>query len=201
VMDILHPLLNRIGESSLFAGRPALAISGCAFLLVFVLAFHPELVRNRPDKPVLPSLDLFLDQVKPGTTVSALSTSVPVLASVYDHGLKWGSRFAHLWMLPAIIQNEMGRTSSYSPFKQLSPQTTLRLAALQRQEVTEDLHYWNPDLVLVPICTPKRPCQGMEGKDLDLVAWFKRSSDFSEAWLRYERQPGIEGYDVYRLAR
>ena len=201
VLDLLHPSLGGLEKSPLFSGWPAVALSGCVILLICVVALHPKIARYRAKNPASTPLDLFLDQVKPGTTVSALSTSVPALASVYDHGLPWGSRFAHLWMMPAIIQNEMGRTSLSSPYKQLSPQLTSGLAALQRQEVTEDLNYWHPDLVLIPHCTRENPCQGIEGKDLDVLAWFERSPDFTRVWSHYTPQPGIEGYDVYRLAR
>jgi hypothetical protein len=201
LIDVFRPLWIKIGDGPLLASRTVSAVSGCALLAVFVLTLHPALVRKRrPEISGSASLNMFLDQIEPGTTVSALSTSVGVLAAVYNHGLKWGSRFAHLWMMPAIIQNEMGRTSSSSPFKQLSPQTTAALAALQRQEVAEDLSYWHPDVVLVPICTRTSDCQGMEGKDIDMVAWFERSPEFSKAWSRYVRQPSIEGFDVYRLA-
>ena len=201
LVDIFHPFLEKIGESPFLTGRPALALSGCAFLLVILFMVHPSIVRNRPNSTVSAPLDLFFNQVEPGTTVYVFSTSVPSLASAYKHDLNWGSRYAGLWMLPAIIQNEMGRTSSSTPFKKLSAQTTSRLAAQQRQEITEDLNYWQPTIVLISLCTRERNCQGMEGKDIDLLAWFKRSPDFARTWLRYDRQSDIEGYEVYRLAR
>ena len=198
VLDLLQPWLRRFEKVSLFHGPAALAISGCVLVLTLIVALHPAVARyHRHPFPATP-LDLFLAQQKPGTSVSALSTQVTVLAAVYDHELTWGSRFAHLWMMPAIIQNEMGRNSPSSPYKQLSPQTLTRLATLQRQQVAEDLSYWHPDLVLVPHCTLHQPCQGMEGKNIDLVAWFKRSSDFATVWSNYQQQPGPEGYDVYR---
>ncbi len=199
--DLLHPFFGRIAPTRLLAGRPRFVLSGCALLLVLVLILRPEIVRDpRMEQDVSP-VTVFMEQVKPGTTVSSLSTSVPILASAFDHGLNWGSRFAHLWMLPAILQNEMGRTSASSPFKQLSAEKTEALAALQRREVAEDLVYWHPDFVLVPVCTREEPCQGIEGKDVNLVAWFKRSPEFSEVWSRYEQQAGFAGYEVYRLAK
>ena len=199
LVDVLHPLWTKIGDSRFVADPVVFALSGCALLFAGILAFHPALVRKRAEITGSVALNSFLDQVAPGTTVSALSTSVFVMAATYDHGLKWGSRFAHLWLVPALIQNEMGRTSPSTPFKQLSPETMLRLSTLQRQEVAEDLSYWHPDVVLVSICTRDSDCQGIQGKDVDLVAWFERSPQFAEAWSKYVRQPGIEGFDVYRL--
>jgi hypothetical protein len=104
-----------------------------------------------------------------------------------------------MWMMPAIIQNERGRTSASTPFKQLSPERTAWLAALQRRQSTEDLNYWHPSVVLVQRCTTEKPCQGVEGKNFDMIGWLRQSPGFAAAWSHYQRQPGIDGYDVYKL--
>jgi len=200
-IDLIGPFLQKAYEEK--SAWPWIKLSGLSTLallcLLFILHPHPHL--NGAKSPGTKKLDAFLDGVRPGTTVSILSTSVLPLASAYNHQLVWGSRFAHLWMLPAIIQNERGRTSPSSPFKQLPVATTAALAELQRKETAEDLNYWTPALVLIARCTTNDPCQGIEGKDVDLLSWFQRSSEFSDAWRTYEAQPSIDGFDVYRSVR
>jgi hypothetical protein len=119
------------------------------------------------------------------------------MGTIFNHGLGWGSRFACLWMLPAIIQNEQGPTNALVPFKRLSLPTLSRLAARQRTETTEDLNYWQPVVVLVQQCSTDKPCQGIEGKNFDTISWFAQSPDFAKAWSHYRQQPGIQDFDVY----
>jgi hypothetical protein len=103
-------------------------------------------------------------------------------------------------MLPAIVQNELGPTGGPAPFKRLSPETVARLAALQRTESAEDLNYWRPSVVLVEQCNLKHSCQGIEGKDFNMVSWFLQSPEFATVWSHYQRQPDFGNYDVYTSA-
>jgi hypothetical protein len=145
--------------------------------------------------------DFAFSALPPSTTVYAISTGVPALASAYYYHLNWGGRFAHLWMLPAIIQNETGRKPGSVPFKRLSRETVAYLGTLQRRETTEDLNHWRPEVVLVEHCTPEGlQCSGLEGKQVDLLEWFLRDPQFATVWSHYRRQPSsIPRFDVYRL--
>jgi hypothetical protein len=177
------------------------AAAAIVVAILCVIAVHPY--RHLPDPRGLKDVeaDQVFAQYKPSTTVYAFTTSVYPVASAYNHGLNWGSRFAHLWMLPAIIQNELGPTGPPAPFKRLAPQRSAELAALLRSEVTDDLNYWQPSVVLVDRCTIEQPCLGLEKKNFDAIPWFLQSPQFAEVWSHYQRQPSIDGYDVYRLTR
>jgi hypothetical protein len=199
LIDLLYPVIGKLTSDSLLFRRTALVASALMTVLLCVIATHPRILYPDPKRLQGNELDRFLTQYKLSTTVYVFSTSESGLYSTYNHGLNWGSRFAHLWMLPAIIQNELGPTGSPAPFKRLSSERLATLAALQRTESAEDLNYWRPSIVLVQQCTVERPCQGIDGKNFDMISWFQQGPEFAEAWSRYQRQAGIDGYDVYRL--
>jgi hypothetical protein len=198
LIDFLYPVIAEFPSALFFNRTTALAASGLMAVLLCAMSIHPRLAFFRQPQPEpVNELDQFLAQCRPDTTVYVFSTGVPALASVYNHGLQWGSRFAHLWMLPAIVKNESG--TPQVPFKRLPPATLARLARLQRSETTEDLNYWHPSVVLVQLCSQQNPCQGLLGRDFNMLSWFERSAEFSAVWSHYRKQPGIAGFDVYTL--
>jgi hypothetical protein len=48
------------------------------------------------------------------------------------------------------------------------------------------------------VCTSQHSCQGIEGKNFDMISWFSQSPAFAAAWSPYRRQPRIENFDVYQ---
>lgn len=143
------------------------------------------------------ALDAVLRQCAPEETVYVFSTGVPAMATTYRHNLTWGSRFAHLWMLPALVQNELGPAGPDAPFKRLSTQRLAEISTIQREESAEDLDYWKPAMVLVQQCTAAKPCQGLEDKNFSILAWFLQGREFASAWSHYQRQFSVDGFDVY----
>jgi hypothetical protein len=153
---------------------------------------------RRPPAPTVSDLDRIYSQCPSSTTVYVFSTRVPPMATAYNHNLTWGSRFAHLWMMPAILQNELGASPPPAPFKHLPPETLARIAALQRAQSTDDLNYWHPSVVLVERCNQENPCQGIEGKTFSMLEWFRGSPQFDAAWSHYRQQPSPSPiYDLY----
>lgn len=194
-IDLLSPYFARVSRS-----RRLVALCVTPLLLY---ALSGRLNAKIPNV-VFTETDPVFSRIPPSTTVYAISTGVPPLASAYYHHLNWGGRFAHLWMIPAILQNETGPKPPPAPFKRLPPETVAYLGDLQRRETTEDLNRWHPTIVLVERCRAESlasACQGLEGKNIDLVAWFERSPDFAAVWSHYRRQPSpLERFDVYTLA-
>lgn len=199
LVDLLYPAIVRLTASPVFVRRFMVAAAVASAVMLCAIAIHPRLAYFARKQPDSSPLNLFLTQFKPSTTVYIFSTSVTPMSDAYVHGLNWGSRFAHLWMMPAIIQNELGPVGPYVPFKRLSPQRLSELATLQRTETTEDLNYWHPSIVLVQHCSKQEPCQGLEGKNFDMIAWFQQSPEFAATWSHYQQQPGIPNFDVYKL--
>jgi hypothetical protein len=204
VVDFLYPVIIRVAsDERLVRGT---LVGACAVTAVVLVTIGVNYRWMLPDPSQLQSFDTdrYLSQYGPSTTVYTFSTDVRNLSSVYNHGLNWGGRFAHLWMLPAILQNELGPTTRSGPFKKLSPETLNRLATLQRTESAEDLKYWRPSVVLVENCNERHTCVGIEGKDFDMIAWFLQSPEFATEWSHYQRQPGVdnvENYDIYKRVR
>ena len=194
--DLLLPSFDRLMNNSPLIRRIALA-AGCVILaLLGAVAIHRRIMFPASGKT---GLDYLLAQERPHETVFVFSTGVDAVASVYTARLEWGGRFAHLWMMPAILQNELGPTGPPAPFKRLSAERLAYLAALQRSQTTEDLTYWKPTVVFVDHCDAKNPCQGIEGKNFDFIAWFQQSPEFAAVWSHYQRQPGTDAYDIYKL--
>ena len=199
LFDLSHPILEDLSVNRHRITPIIFVAFGCAVVFFFELSRHPQVAgyvrKGTPPDPLV----AFFAQYHPPATVYVFSTSVPALSVAYQDHLTWGSRFAHMWMMPAIIQNETGRISSTAPFKQLPPDTLARLEALQRSQSTEDLNYWHPSVVLVQRCNAQHSCQGLGNRDFDMLAWLRQSPDFAAAWSHYQPQPGIDGYDVYKL--
>jgi hypothetical protein len=201
VADLLDPFFRRLSSEPQLLRRAAFVASGGVAALLCLIALHPDAVLRQGTHLGRFALDEYLEQYEPSTTVYAFSTRVEPLAFAYSHGLNWGGRFAHLWMLPAIIKNEQGPSDPAAPFKRLSPETVTRLANLQRTESTEDLNYWRPSIVLVEQCSTEHTCIGLEGKDFDILSWFLQSPEFAAAWSHYERQTEVDNFTVYKLVR
>ncbi len=142
-------------------------------------------------------VEALLAPYPPGTTVYVFSTSNVAFSNVFLHRFRWGSRFAHLWMLPAIVQNKLGPTRPNSPFKKLTPEALQQLESTQRTDTAQDLAYYRPTVILIDHCTQRHPCGGIEGKDFDMLTWFLESPEFAAEWTHYEREFSDASFDVY----
>lgn len=144
-----------------------------------------------------PFLEHVLASQPPGTHVYVLSTALMGFDHIFKHNLVWGGRYAHLWMLPSIAQNEAAEAGHYKPAKVLSPARVAQLAQWQRANTAADLATWKPSLVLVERCTLPNRCQAIENLNFDILAWFLQSPDFAAQWSHYRRTGGNPQYDVY----
>ncbi len=199
VVDLLQPAMGRLAAHRTFTKNATVALSIVMLLLVVGIALHPAEAFPRSSPPSNQPLDILFAQYPPSTAVYVFSTDVAPMGIAYNHGLRWGGRFAHLWMLPPIVQNELGPVGGGAPFKRLTPQTLTQLSALQREQSAEDLNYWKPSLVLIQRCTVETPCQAMGDKDFDMLAWFLQSPDFAAAWSHYRKQATAGNFDVYAV--
>jgi hypothetical protein len=197
LIDLLRPVIRRLMADSRLSTRFAFVTLGLMAIPLGAIATHPRRLIPAPQPAFYPELDQIFSQYKAPTTAYVFSTDVSPFATVFRRGLEWGSRFPDLWMLPAIIQNERGRTGAPVPFKSLPRDTVARLALLQRNETTEDLNYWRPSVILVEHCTLEHFCQAIEGKNFDIISWFLQSPEFAAAWSHYQRREGPPHFDLY----
>jgi hypothetical protein len=197
LIDLLRPVICSLMEDSRLSRRFAFVTLGLMAIPLGAIATHPRRLIPVAFPSAYPELDQIFSQYKAPTTAYVFSTRVSPFASVFRSGLEWGSRFPALWMLPAIIQNERGRTGAPVQFKSLPRDTVARLALLQRNETTEDLNYWRPSVILVEHCDLEHFCQAVEGKNFDIISWFIQSPEFAAAWSHYQRREGPPHFDLY----
>ncbi len=184
--------------SSAREARPVSALVLTAFVLAAMLVFAGwrkarPLAAARPN-----SLEARMEQLPEGATVYVFTISLNAFPVVLERHLQWGSRFAHLWMLPAIVENESGVRGKGVRFQPLPGTRVKELAELQRRELTEDLRRTQPATVFVERCDGTAICDGLQGP-LAFVPWFSQSHEFAQVWSQYRFLQAIDGFDVYTL--
>lgn len=128
----------------------------------------------------------------PGTTIFVLA---PATGAIFDflirHELEWGSRFVHLWMIPAILHAEARSSTKHD-----------ELARWTRRAVTEDLAMRRPTVVLVDRCADPAflPCIANHSQGYDVLPWFLRDADFQSVWAHYEKRQQFGPYDIWCAA-
>lgn len=160
-----------------------------------VLLFAAVWARKRHTPPAHEDMQAALMQLPPGTVVYAFSVGMNAFPAVEERQLTWASRFAHLWMLPAIRANEAASPDT-PPAHKLSSQRVVELATLQRRETTQDLLRTQPAAVFVEQCTLLHPCESYKAP-FDAVAWFAQDPGFAALWSRYALCRPIDGFDMY----
>ena len=71
---------------------------------------------------------------------------------------------------------------------------------IQRVDVIEDLHRWQPRLILIQRCQdPAVHCQVLEDRHDDLLAWFLRDPIFVKLWKNYTFSMSRGEFDAYTL--
>lgn len=171
---------------ALFAPTPLTSLQSAVGILAFAAAFLPFAHDAEVELPVpAHSVQGFLRSLAPGTPVWSLTVDLSAqFPEVLTSRLVWGSRFNHLWMLPAIQQNLAMRGGGPVPAKVLPFATLQSLEDLQRQAAVVDLARWQPRFILVPRCRAAAECFGFS-EPFDTLAWFRQSPSFAAAWSRY----------------
>jgi hypothetical protein len=200
VTDFLTPAVKRFAVNRTFG--PAIALT----TLIFMLVLLPTLVIRRHRQAELgthhkPNLETIFAKYPPQTPVFLFATSLEAFPGLSQYHLIWASRFPCLWMLPAIVRNELAAAGGPVPAKVLPPQVVSSLAAMQRNDTAEDLRDWKPALVVVKHCHTTDSCQGLEHLDFDTLAWFLKSPGFAAEWANYRQQTSQGDFDVYTRIR
>jgi hypothetical protein len=135
-------------------------------------------------------LEPVLQECGPGGLVAFLSTDVdptfPLMT--YSH-LRWRSRFAAVWPLPAVVK------AARAP--EIYGATTPELQATERftvETVVADLERAPPDLLVVD---RRRNKQAMEGIAFDFVDYFSREERFRRLFAGYRLARDLGSHTVY----
>jgi len=115
---------------------------------------------------------------------------------IFKYHLTLAQRYPTFLMLPAILRSEDPQSGPLT--KHLSPTRIAELDYIQRTDMIEDLHRWQPRLILVQRCQdPAVHCQVLEDRHDDLLAWFARDPAFRAAFAQYHYLRSSGPYDAY----
>jgi hypothetical protein len=189
----------------LFATAAAMVSSSLKALLVLLACLAVALpldIRYEARRAAAqPQPDPYLLQIwaryPPQTPVYMFSTGLAEFTDVFKHGFVWSSRYAHLWMLPAIVDNERYLAGGPRPPKPLGAARTRQLAGQLRADSAEDLSTYQPAVVLVQHCAPVTPCQALGAADFDMIHWFLQSPAFAQQWGHYRLRSSSREFDEY----
>lgn len=163
--------------------------------LLGLLLFGLVWLKKRHAPPSPDDMQAELLRLPAHTTVYAFSVGMNAFPALMERDLYWGSRFAHLWMVPAIRANEAA-TSAIPPTHILSTNRLAELAYLQRRETTEDLQRTRPKVIFLERCTAEHPCASYRAP-FNAVQWFSQDEAFAAVWSHYHFFKPVQDFDEY----
>ena len=141
----------------------------------------------------------FFTNLAPGTPVMTIAPNIDAtIQPIFKYHLTLAQRYPTFLMLPAILRSEDPQSGPLT--KHLSPTRIAELDYIQRTDMIEDLHRWQPLLILVQRCQdPAVHCQVLEDRHDDLLAWFLRDPIFVKLWKNYAFSASRGEFDAYTL--
>jgi hypothetical protein len=196
-LDLLSTLFSNAAPTT---PRQTLTLAAVT-LILFALSLPAFLARERRqvalDAKYRSDLSILLASYPPQTPVYVFSTSLGEFSAIVENHLVWTSRYNHLWMLPALVENERALAGGPPARMPLSPDRLSELADKQRSDTAEDLHLGKPTYVIVDHCTPETPCQALGPINFDILQWFLKSPAFAAEWSHYPLQSTHPAFAVY----
>lgn len=187
--DMLHRRLRQAREARQLSLAAWVVLPVCGVLL-----FGLVLVRKRHAPPPPDDLQAELLRLPAHTTVYTFSVGMNAFPALMERHLQWGSRFAHLWMMPAIRANETA--TAVPPAHLLSASRLAELASLQRRETAEDLGRTRPAVIFVERCNASHPCEAYRAP-FNAAQWFSVDPAFAAVWSHYHLAKSVQDFDEY----
>lgn len=126
----------------------------------------------------------------PHGTISSLSPTVHAVWPLINYtGIKWGSRYNNMWLIPGLFHE-----SGVSP-KTFTNRPLNTVSATEREfihNVSEDLKVNQPGLLIVPEGAPD---PGMRG--FNYIAYFSRDRRFRKVFKTYKYVGDMDIYKIY----
>lgn len=170
-----------------------------AMFLVGALCFPAIAPKpSKADQESSPKVEAILNSEPPGTHVYWMETTMGFFPAAVNHHFFYASRFVNVWMLPSILRNEQHQPGLR---KQLSPSQLASVSQIQRDDLLDDFHRWQPALVAVERCNDPslEPCQALGNGRADLLGWFLRDPRFQQVWTHYKFVATAGRFDFYKL--
>ena len=109
-------------------------------------------------------------------------------------GARSASRFAHLWLLPALYMDQLPATG---PLRYRSPGEMSPIERFLNQAVFEDLRDQRPRVLIVLQHARDLPINGF--RRLDYMAYFRRDPRIASLLDRYQLVTDLGDYLIYEL--
>ena len=212
--EMLRWLNGRLQTS--YPSRGVLTAVTTMSCLISVGLYYPvraALAAGSERENLLAEINDATGNVPPGTAFVALTDGIDVQFNfATDRGLVWASRYPCLILPSAALQRASASggdtTGGYLMLTALIEKLRGRSSGLSqeqdyvrklRSDILEDLHRWNPKLVMVRRCEAEvEPCTF--GGGFKVIDWLSVEPDFSSIWSNYKLIGRVKKYDLYVLA-
>jgi hypothetical protein len=194
VLDVCRPLVRPVQQVYAAAAFAALAAS-------LLLSVEEGIVRVQRRDPARQAEQAQLDDLvaavrrhmPPGGSLYAFSYTIGSSFPLVNYsGVRWASRFPHLWIIEAAYQDQL---HAPGPLRFHTPAEMDRAERYLNDAVYEDLSRNRPDVLMV--LKHARDTVGNSLRRVDYLAYFGRDSRIAEALSRYRLAEEVGQYLLY----
>jgi hypothetical protein len=198
VFDVRRPftrMLQRVYAAAAFA---ALGTSVLSSLNAGVIRIrHGDAAREAEQRQLDELVGAVRRHVPPGGSLYALSYTIGSGFPLVNYsGVRWASRFPHLWIIEAAYQDQL---YSPAPIRFHSRQEMGPAERYLNDAVLQDLAHYRPDVLLVLRHARDVPQNSL--RRLDYLAYFERDPSIARQLQQYRLAEEVGQYLVYVRAR
>ena len=194
VLDVRRPLVRSVQQVYAAAGFAALAAS-------LLLSVEEGVVRVRQRDPARQAEQVQLDELvgamrrrmPPGGSLYVFSYTIGSSFPLVNYsGVRWASRFPHLWIIEAVYQDQL---HAPGPLRFHTPAEMDRAERYLNDAVYDDLTRNRPDVLMV--LKHARDTLGNSLRRMDYLAYFGRDPRIAAALSRYRLAEEVGQYLLY----
>jgi hypothetical protein len=194
VLDVRRPLVRPVQQVYAAAAFAALAAS-------LLLSMEEGIVRVRHRDPARQAEQVLLDELvaavrrrtPPGGSLYVFSYTIGSSFPLVNYsGVRWASRFPHLWIIEAAYQDQL---HAPRPLRFHTPAEMDRAERYLNDAVYEDLTRNRPDVLMV--LKHARDTMANSLRRVDYLAYFGRDPRIAQALSRYRLAEEVGQYLLY----
>jgi len=194
VLDIRRPLVRPVQQAYAAAAFAALAAS-------LLLSVEEGIVRVRQRDPARQAEQAQLDELvaavrrrmPPGGSLYVFSYTIGSSFPLVNYsGVRWASRFPHLWIIEAAYQDQL---HAPRPLRFHTPAEMDRAERYLNDAVYEDLTRHRPDVLMV--LKHARDTMANSLRRVDYLAYFGRDPRIAQALSQYRLAEEVGQYQLY----
>lgn len=194
VLDLRRPLVRPVQQAYAAAAFAALAAS-------LLLSVEEGIVRVRQRDPARQAEQAQLDELvaavrrrmPPGGSLYVFSYTIGSSFPLVNYsGVRWASRFPHLWIIEAAYQDQL---HAPRPLRFHTPAEMDRAERYLNDAVYEDLTRHRPDVLMV--LKHARDTMANSLRRVDYLAYFGRDPRVAQALSQYRLAEEVGQYQLY----